>query len=77
MRLEDIEGTEQLCSYIHLELVRQTQTKKTLVLQLPEKLFYKLIKLIQFYVKDDRAVSPDCVKFFVRINGTLSIITKK
>jgi hypothetical protein len=82
MRLEDVIGTEDLIKYVKLELVKQTQKKKTMTLDLPENLFFKLMKLIMFCLRDkeERAkgeIDYKTVKFLVKINGTFTIVTRK
>lgn len=82
MRKEEIEGTQDLIKYVKLELVRQTQKKKTLILELPDRLYFKLMKLVIFCLKDKeenarKEIDEKSIKFIVRINGTFSIITRK
>lgn len=53
MKIEDITTNKELLEFIQLELIRQTQTVKKIKIVLPEKWFFKFIKLIQFYIKND------------------------
>lgn len=82
MRLEDVIGTEDLIKYVKLELVKQTQKKKTMTLELPEHLFFKLMKYVMFCLKhkEEKAkeeINYKTVKFLVKINGTFTIVTRK
>lgn len=80
-----IETLADLIEYIKRELVEQTQYKrKTCKLELESVMFYKLIKLIQFYLRDNENepyrnvnATEHTTTIRVRINSILTTIKKK
>lgn len=84
MRSSDITCYADMETYIKLEIARQTQTKRTVELELPERFFFKLLKLIQFYLKDEpkereaKKVFDDSIKtYWVRINRIQTEVIRK
>lgn len=54
MRTLDIHDYTDLEKYIRLQLALQTTTKNTAEIELPERWFIKLVKLIHFCLKESR-----------------------
>lgn len=82
MRVEDIQSYKDLESYILLKLSQRE--KGVLELEFNEKWFWKLIRLIQFYLKYDERehyarikIPEDCDKIQLKINKVFTIVRKK
>ena len=83
MRASEIETYDDLTRYIKLEVSRQTQTKKIVILELPEAPFKKFLKLVKFYLRDNknekqaRLMDSNIANFQVKINGFTTKVTRK
>lgn len=85
MKIEDVNGTKDLMEYIKIEVAKQTVGRPvTVKLELPEKLYFKFIKLILFYIKDrpderyrDWPIEEESKRFNIRVNGFLTKVYRK
>lgn len=84
MTVDSIDSYETLERFLRLELARQTQKANTMEIELPEKWFFKLAKLICFALKNDPnerwasyELKEDCVKYVVKMNKIFTIVKKE